>query len=137
VPRDYTEEDARAFIDISERMRIRGAGIAFAVEDRESGRFAANVDLRDLDWHNRTTEVGYMTAPWARGRGYAGEAVLEIARWLFTGHGFRRIQLRAAVSNPASQRVAEKSGFMREGVARASLGGADLVVYSLIPADLT
>ncbi|MFC7100583.1 GNAT family N-acetyltransferase [Nonomuraea rubra] len=94
------------------------------------------MDLRDIDWHSRTAEVGYMTAPWARGNGYAGEAVREIARWLLEQHAFERLQLRAAPGNTASQRVAEKAGFVREGVARSSLGGQDLVVYSLIPSDL-
>ncbi|MGN9845384.1 GNAT family N-acetyltransferase [Nonomuraea sp. H19] len=136
VPRDYTREHARAFIDISEQLRIRGTGIAWSAEELETGRFAANVDLRDLDWSNRTAEVGYMTAPWARGKGYAGEAVLAIARWLFERQGFSRLQLRAAVANPESQRVAEKAGFVREGVARGVFAGEDLVVYSLIPSDL-
>ncbi|TDD45530.1 N-acetyltransferase [Nonomuraea terrae] len=136
IPRGYTEPHARAFIEHTERMRLRGQGIAWTAEELASGRFAANVDLRDLDWNNRTAEVGYMTAPWARGRGYAGEAVLAIARWLFHRHAFRRLQLRASVANTASQRVAEKAGFVREGVARASLDGDDLIVYSLVPSDL-
>ncbi|MFI7635304.1 GNAT family N-acetyltransferase [Nonomuraea sp. NPDC049400] len=136
VPRDYTQEHARAFIDFSERMRMKGAGIGWTVEELETGRFAVNVDLRDLDWSNRTAEVGYMTAPWARGKGYAGEAVVAIARWLFERHGFCRLQLRVAVTNAVSQRVAEKAGFVREGIARSSLGGEDLIVYSLIPSDL-
>ncbi|WP_214325631.1 GNAT family N-acetyltransferase [Nonomuraea sediminis] len=136
VPRGYNRHDAAAFVAMSERMRLRGHGIAFGVEELASGRFVANVDLRDLDWGNLTTEVGYMVAPWARGNGYAGEAVVTIARWLFGEHGFRRIQLRAAVSNTASQRVAEKAGFTREGVARNALDGQDLVVYGLTPGDL-
>lgn len=136
VPRGYTEDDARDFVDIAERMRTRGSGITFTVEELRTGRFAANVDLHDVDWRNRTAEVGYMTAPWARGRGIAGEAVTAIARWLFERQGFGRIQLRAAVSNAASQRVAEKAGFTREGVARAALGGEDLAVYGLIASDL-
>ncbi|MFC5825774.1 GNAT family N-acetyltransferase [Nonomuraea insulae] len=136
VPRDYNEQHARAFIDHAERLRIRGAGITWTAEELATGRFAVNVDLRDIDWNNRTAEIGYMTAPWVRGRGYAGEAVLAIARWLFERQGFSRIQLRAAPANSASQRVAEKAGFVREGVARASLGGENLVVYSLIPSDL-
>ncbi|WP_170223278.1 GNAT family N-acetyltransferase [Nonomuraea turkmeniaca] len=134
VPRGYTEEHARQFIESTERVRLQGAGIAWAA--LETGRFAVNVDIRDVDWTNRTAEVGYMTAPWARGRGYAGEAVLGVARWLFERQGFHRLQLRAAVGNPESQRVAEKAGFSREGVARASLAGEDLVVFSLIASDL-
>ncbi|WP_171075014.1 GNAT family N-acetyltransferase [Nonomuraea basaltis] len=136
VPRGYTEEHARAFIEGTERTRIRGAGIGWTAVELETGRFAVNVDIRDVDWNNRSAEVGYMTAPWVRGHGYAGEAVLAVARWLFERQGFNRLQLRTAVDNPESQRVAEKAGFVREGVGRASLGGEDLVVYSLIPADL-
>ncbi|MFG1701469.1 GNAT family N-acetyltransferase [Nonomuraea sp. NPDC049309] len=137
VPRGYTEEHARAYIAHAERRRIRGLGIAWTAEELVTGRYAVNIDLRDLDWNNRTAEVGYMTAPWARGNGYAAEAVRAVARWLFDRHGFARLQLRAATVNTASQRVAEKAGFVREGVARSSLAGEDLVVYSLIPSDLT
>ncbi|GAA3642398.1 hypothetical protein GCM10022224_000900 [Nonomuraea antimicrobica] len=136
IPRDYSEQHARAFIEHAERARIRGAGIAWTAEELRTGRFAANLDLRDVDWNHRTVEIGYMTAPWARGNGYAGEAVQAVARWLFEQQGFSRLQLRAAPGNTASCRVAEKAGFVREGVARASLDGEDLVVFSLIPADL-
>lgn len=136
IPRGYTQADARAFVALAERIRTRGQGIAWAAVELDGGRFAANIDLRDLDWVNRTAEVGYMTAPWARGNGYAGEAVLTIARWLFGVQGFQRLTLRTAVPNTASQRVAEKAGFVREGVARNALHGDDLVVYSLIPSDL-
>ncbi|MGA4991255.1 GNAT family N-acetyltransferase [Nonomuraea bangladeshensis] len=136
VPRGYTVEHALAFIDHAERVRVRGAGIAWSAVEQATGRFAVNVDLRDVDWSHRTAEIGYMTAPWARGNGYAGEAVLAVARWLFERQGFTRLQLRAAVDNPQSQRVAEKAGFVREGVARCALAGEDLVVFSLVPSDL-
>lgn len=136
VPRGYTEGHALAFIANAEQVRLRGAGIGWNAVDLQTGRFAVNVDIRDVDWTNRTAEIGYMTAPWARGKGYAGEAVLTVARWLFERQKFNRLQLRTAVDNRESQRVAEKAGFVREGVTRAGLGGDDLVVYSLIPSDL-
>ncbi|MEU4548465.1 GNAT family N-acetyltransferase [Nonomuraea dietziae] len=137
LPRDYTEGHGRAYaLLISEQHRLSGGGIAWAVVERETGRFVATVDLKGTEWGHRATEVGYMTAPWARGKGYAGEAVLGIARWLFGRHGFQRLQLRAAVSNLASQRVAEKAGFVREGVARNGAGTEDLVIFSLVPSDL-
>ncbi|MFD9944195.1 GNAT family N-acetyltransferase [Nonomuraea sp. NPDC059023] len=136
VPRGYTEADARGFLRHVEQARADGAGVAWTVEERESGRYVGGVDLKDTDWRMRTTEVGYMTAPWARGHGYIGEAVLAVARWIFAEHGFLRLQLRAAASNTSSQRVAEKAGFVREGVARNGGHGEDLVVYGLIPSDI-
>jgi RimJ/RimL family protein N-acetyltransferase len=135
VPRNYNQAHARAFVAAAERMRLRGEGIAWAAE--VDGRFAVNLDLRDVDWTNRACEIGYMTAPWARGRGYTSEAVAAVGRWLLREQRFQRLRLRAAVSNTASQRVAEKAGFVREGVERNALRGEDLVVFSLIPSDLT
>ncbi|MFD1932508.1 MULTISPECIES: GNAT family N-acetyltransferase [Nonomuraea] len=138
VPRGYTEEHGRLYaLMITEQHRISGGGIAWAAVERDGGRFVAGLDLKGTEWGNRSTEVGYMTAPWARGKGYAGEAVLAIAGWLFDKQGFQRLQLRAAVSNLASQRVAEKAGFTREGVARNGGGDEDLVVFGLIPGDLS
>ncbi|NJP94344.1 GNAT family N-acetyltransferase [Nonomuraea sp. FMUSA5-5] len=136
VPRDYSAEHARAYVAHAERRWIRGVGVAWTAAELATGRYAVNVDLRDLDWTGRTAEVGYMTAPWARGKGYAGEAVQAVARWLFERHGFSRLQLRVSPANNASQRVAEKAGFVREGLARASIAGEDMIVYSLIPTDL-
>ncbi|WP_158088790.1 GNAT family N-acetyltransferase [Thermoactinospora rubra] len=136
VPRGYTEAHARAFMATSERMRLRGHGIAWAVAELAGGRLVANVDLRDVDWNHRVAEIGYMTAPWARGRGYAGEAARAVAEWLLREQGFNRLQLRAAPGNPASRRVAEKAGFVREGVMRRSIQGQDMVLYSMVPSDL-
>ena len=54
--------------------------------------------------------------------------------------GVERLELRAATGNLASQRVAEKAGFTREGVLRnagyVNDGRVDMVVYSLVRGDL-
>jgi RimJ/RimL family protein N-acetyltransferase len=84
--------------------------------------------------------IAFELRAWARGEGLAVEAVKAIARWLLLKQGFERLGLRAAPGNAASQRVAEKAGFTREGVARdagfTNAGRVDLVVFSLIRSDL-
>jgi RimJ/RimL family protein N-acetyltransferase len=96
--------------------------------------------VKRTDWRARTTEIGYWVAPWGRNLGLATEATAAIARWVLVDCGFERLELRAATGNIASQRVAEKAGFVREGVARnAGIthgGRVDLVVFSLTRADL-
>ena len=92
------------------------------------------------DWRARSSEIGYWVAPWARGHGLAAEAVEAVARWLLLEQRFERMVQGAATGNRASQRVAEKSGMTREGVARnagfTNAGRVDLVVFSFVSADL-
>ncbi|MFE3146041.1 CPCC family cysteine-rich protein [Streptomyces sp. NPDC059218] len=63
-----------------------------------------------------------------------------LAHWLLTSQHFQRMELRAATENTASQAVALKAGFHREGNLRNAgfVHGArvDLVLFSLLPNDL-
>jgi RimJ/RimL family protein N-acetyltransferase len=83
--------------------------------------------------------IGYWLLPEARGRGFATRAVRLVARWALRELGLARLQLLAEPSNEASQRVAERSGFTREGVLRSytELDGRrlDYVMFSLLPGD--
>jgi RimJ/RimL family protein N-acetyltransferase len=139
LPNPYTQEDAHWFCtQFAPAQRRSGRGIVRAVE--LDGRLAGMIDLKRTDWRALTTEVGYWAAPWARGRGVTTSAVRLLALWLLLDQGFQRVELRAATGNTASQRVAEKAGFRREGVARnagfVQAGRVDLVVFSLVPGDL-
>lgn len=139
LPDPYTLDHARWFCTtFAPVQQATGLGIVRGVE--LAGRLAGMIDLKRTDWRARTTEVGYWAAPWARGRGVTTRAVSLLARWVLLEQGFERVELRAATGNRASQRVAEKAGFQREGVARNAgfvhAGRVDLVIYSLVPGDL-
>ena len=73
--------------------------------------------------------------PDARGRGVATHAVRLIAGWAFTELGLARLELTCGPDNEASQRVAERCGFTREGL-RSHMpfkgGRRDTVVFSLL-----
>ena len=60
--------------------------------------------------------------------------------WALRETPVHRISLLAATGNTASQRVAAKAGFVREGVLRGAghthTGRVDCVVYGLVPEDL-
>jgi RimJ/RimL family protein N-acetyltransferase len=115
-------------------------------------RLVGTVQLQNTDWRIRGTEIGYLTASWARGEGYAGESVLAVVRWLFASQGFERVELRTAADNTASQQVAQKIGCISEGVLRNAgiirsrphddpqgpwaETRTDLLVWSLLPEDI-
>ncbi|MBD8868454.1 GNAT family N-acetyltransferase [Nocardioides donggukensis] len=73
------------------------------------------------------------------GRGLATEAVRLLVDYLFDTKKEHRIQLVIVGENAASRRIADKCGFVEEGVARGAFynGGhnQDVVVYSLLRTD--
>lgn len=142
APQPYTLEAGRRWCtDTAHLLRGMGDGIHWAITDAITGDYLGGIGVRDTDWQRRSTEIGYGVAPWARGHGYAAEAARAAAEWILRDRTFNRVELFAATGNRASQRVAEKAGFVREGVARNSgfthAGQQDMVMFSLIPADLT
>ena len=139
LPRPYTADHARAFITrLAPGLHAVGHGVVRAIE--HNGAFAGVIDLKRTDWVARVTEIGYWAMPAFRGRGVMTEATTALSHWALHQGGFERVELRIAPGNVASNRVAIKSGFAREGVARSAgqIHGTrvDLVIYSRIPADL-
>jgi RimJ/RimL family protein N-acetyltransferase len=63
-------------------------------------------------------QVSYRTAPWARDRGVASYALVAATRWAFAALNLERLELPHAVANPASCRVAQKTGYRQEGLLR-------------------
>lgn len=141
IPQPYGLGDARDFLALARRDWVDGTGATFAVVETQDGRLVGSVGARLLDPAHAVAEVGYWMAREVRGRGLATRALQLVAGWLFDA-GIERLQLQADVQNEASQRVAEKAGFTREGVLRSSRYNerrqrrVDFVVFSLLPGEL-
>jgi RimJ/RimL family protein N-acetyltransferase len=120
IPSPYLMEHARYFVEhIALELGARGERAEFVVEDARTGERLARVGLGMRG--DGTAEVGYWTAPAARGRGVAPAAVQAICRWAFAELGLELIEWRAEIGNVASRRVAEKAGFTLEGSLRKRL----------------
>jgi RimJ/RimL family protein N-acetyltransferase len=100
-----------------------GDHASFAVCVR--GELAGSVSLHSIDPVQGDAEIGYWTAPAARGRGVAVAAVVAVWRWAFGALPVDRIELLHAVENTGSARVAAKAGFTREGRLRRSFRYGD------------
>jgi RimJ/RimL family protein N-acetyltransferase len=138
VPVPYTAESGRAFIDASHRAWAQGTEGRFAVADAATGEVLGAVGLHPVRY--RRWDVGYWVAPWARRRGVASAAVRLVCAWAMREHDLVRIGLFTDVDNEASQRVALRAGFRREGVLRNWAFHhdtvMDAVMFSLVPEDL-
>jgi RimJ/RimL family protein N-acetyltransferase len=137
----FTEEDARGYFAGQEQARLRGKEVQFAlVEPQDEDEVLGGCSLYELNLEHGCAAVGYWLAPQARGRGVASTAVRLLARWGFTQLGLARIELTCGPDNEASQRVAARCGFVREGVMRSHIpfkgGRRDTVLFSLLPGEL-
>jgi len=102
----------------------------------EQRQFLGGCGLSHLNWTDRSANLGYWVRTSAAGRGVAPAAARMAIAWAFSNSEIERIEIVAALSNVRSQRVAEKAGAQREGIARSRLllhdQFHDAVVYSII-----
>jgi RimJ/RimL family protein N-acetyltransferase len=136
LPSPFRPDDAAAWIAAalapSERRDL-------VIADPATGRLLGTSRLYHLSTIDRSGEIGYWVAPWARGRGVATRATVTLTGWAFR-HGLGRLELLARPDNPASQRVALAAGYRWEGRRRgAELGRGgvrhDLVAFARLATD--
>ena len=139
VPQDYTERHARQFIEGTAIDLASGRELALAIVDGED-RLLGALGMSNFDWDDRSAEIGYWMAAEARGRGIGARATRMLAVWALTSLGMERVALLAHPENVASQRLAERAGFTREGTLRRYRRRhgvrEDLVMFSLLAEDL-
>ncbi len=149
MPHPYTPDTARAYIQRCQDQARAGTGCHLAMADLVHDTCVGSVAVMGLAGQPPddplTGEVGYWVHPDARGRGLMAEAVRLVVAHAFRppdagGLGLRRLVLRAAEGNVASQHVARSAGFEQVGLARLAerLGDGsyvDLVEFDLVNPD--
>lgn len=133
IPRPYTRDDAWEFVS----GELGLGPYQFAVVDAE--RVVGSIGLQ-LAGHE-TGHIGYWCAAEARGRGIITRALRRLCRFGLDELDLERLALSTDLHNLASQRVAEKVGFRREGVLRSQFrhpdgGRRDSALFSLLPGEL-
>jgi RimJ/RimL family protein N-acetyltransferase len=123
LPSPFTEADATEYIVRGQEGAATGDFLQWAVADTRTDRLLGVVGLPRMK--RGSAEVGYWTHPDARGRGAMTEAVRLLVGHAFKaaeqgGLGQRRLFVKAASANAASQQVAIKNGFTPFGAERRS-----------------
>ena len=111
----------------------------FAIVDPADDSVVGLALAARIDRETQTVELGYVVSPTARGRGVATEALRLLSDWAFRELDALRLELLISEENVASQRVAERCGYVQEGLLRSvyTKPGVreDTQIWSRLPTD--
>ncbi len=118
----YTKGDATTYIrdSIKSWREERAYDLAIRKTD-EPGRHIGNISVWFVSRSFKTGEVGYWVRTDETSRGVATEVTARALQMAFEELKMHRVILRIATGNRASERVAEKLGFFREGILREEI----------------
>ena len=120
VPLAYSLADAEAFITDSWRRLAAGERARLAITDAVADKLLGSISL-DLLAERQAAEIGYWVTKAARRSGVAETALRLVVRWGFEELRIARLEIMTYPGNAASQALAQKVGFRREGLLRGFL----------------
>ena len=136
MPREPGDRDFDTLLRTVRAGRQSGDRLDYVVTERgEDVSLGAVIASRR---HRDNYEIAYLAREAGRGRGLVTRAVTMLCDALLDA-GIGRLELRTHIANAASQRLAERCGFRREGTERKSIWlhgrRADAIVWSRLPED--
>jgi ribosomal-protein-alanine N-acetyltransferase len=131
-PHPYTDRDAESWLALA-RADPDKTGSAIEVD----GVCAGGIGLVPLaDVHSRCAHIGYWLGEPFWGRGIMTGVVRTVTDYALSTRGFLRLEAPVFAWNPASMRVLEKCGYVREGVLRKSVFKDGEVIDSVLYAKV-
>jgi [ribosomal protein S5]-alanine N-acetyltransferase len=119
IPRRYSDDTGRAFIERQHRRAAEGDGISFVIaEDSAPAVGIGSIGLWLHEIESGRASVGYWLLERFRGRRLATDALRAVVEFSFRGPGIPRLHLFVEPWNVASARTAEAAGFIREATLR-------------------
>jgi ribosomal-protein-serine acetyltransferase len=135
----YTIDDSRTWVE--SRLDAWGKpDYDFVVVEQATGRFLGAVGINQINRVHDFANLGYWVRSSTTGHGIAVLAARLCARFGFDELKLHRLEIVVDVDNRRSQRVAEKVGATREGLARQRCKSGDTwrdaFMFSLLPIDV-
>ena len=116
IAHPYTEQDARAFLELAKEAGKMWLAITLLSDGRQIG----GIGMR-IEGQHRHAELGYWLGVPYWGQGYATEAGREMIRYGFEQLDLHRVFATHFAHNPASGNILRKLGMRHEGCQREHL----------------
>ena len=135
VPYPYADGLAEQWISKHRPAFDAGEALTFAVVPQQGEELIGAVGLT-IDRRFDSAELGYWIGRPFWGRGYCTEAAAAVLNYAFLELGLHRAHASHLLRNPASGRVMQKLGMVREGLRRQHVKKwdryEDLVNYGIL-----
>lgn len=99
-------------------------------------QLAGCISLHGVEWENKKASLGYWLGSSYTGRGIITRVCAAVITHSFMTLDLQRIEIQCAIDNFPSRKVADRLGFVQEGILRRSWLRqgqlVDQVVYSLL-----
>jgi RimJ/RimL family protein N-acetyltransferase len=127
-PRDVAARRLAEFRNGWEQEKRFGPALIIAAADTDEMIGVIFLRVRE----HESVELTYGVAPGFRNRGIATAAAVLVSGWCLEELAASRVELRISQSNLASQRVAAKAGFSREGIVRGHIAATGMEYEDLL-----
>lgn len=120
IPHPYTDKDAAEWLEFTGKLdQDAGFRVNWVIRHMNSGRMIGSIGrLLNYGKDAHLDEIGYWLGSPFRGQGLMTQAVVAFSDYLFDELKLERLTANVFSHNPASVRVLEKAGFLREGYMR-------------------
>jgi RimJ/RimL family protein N-acetyltransferase len=129
-------QEAEAFIRRRLAAWLLQEEYLFGIWRSDEADLIGFIGFTDLDWQAERAEISYFLDQRHTGKGYMTEAMARVITFGFKQLQLFKLALKTLADNAASQRLARKVGFRREGDLRAEFRKAsgareDIILFGL------
>lgn len=141
VAKNKSLEGTRAFIsDVTEKAEKK-IYFPFVIVDSTTQNIIGYTDIKSIDWNIPKAELGFFIDEQYEGKGIVSKALSKMVEHCFESLKMKKLFLRTHEKNIGSRRVAEKNGFVVEGIIRSdykTTSGVivDLMYYGLLNSNI-
>jgi len=114
IPNPYTKEDALSFISFANETRLTGKEYHFAISDLNENLLGV-IGIKEINNDLGTCEIGYWLGKEHHGKGIISNVIPVVVQFCFSRLKLQKIKAIVFVSNIASIKVLEKTGFVNVG----------------------
>ncbi len=137
IPHPYPSGGSVGWIESHAALFLAGTNVVFAIR-KPDGSLIGCINIRTVAEHRRG-DLGYWIGKPFWNQGHATEAVQAVLAHAFKALGLNKVYAQHLAFNPASGRVMQKNGMVREGMQREHYfkGGkfVDVVEYSILKSE--